>query len=251
MGLELLEGPPISHLFFADDSLLFIRATEEEVDNVLDIFATYEAASGQKLNMEKSEVSFSRNIDPQKREMLQMKLAFKAVDTHEKYLGLPTFVGSSKKWVFQSIRERVLKKLKGWKEGFLSQAGREVLIKAVAQAIPTYTMQCFSIPITILNEMESLCRNFFWGQKKDERRIPWIGWERMYASKREGGLGFRNLCAFNKAMLAKQAWRILTMPDTLVARVLKSKYFPSTHFLKATANPVASYTWKSILSAKD
>lgn len=53
---------PISHLFFfADDSLLFIRATEEEVDNVLDVLSTYEAASGQKLNMEKSEMSYGRN----------------------------------------------------------------------------------------------------------------------------------------------------------------------------------------------
>lgn len=49
-----------------------------------------------------------------------MKLNFKAVDEHDKYLGLPTYVGSSKKQIFQSIQERIMKKLKGWKEGFLS-----------------------------------------------------------------------------------------------------------------------------------
>lgn len=85
--------PPISHLFFADDSLLFIRATENEVENVLDIFSTYEVAFGQKLNMEKSEVSFSRNLELEKRNMLRLKFSFKAVESHEKYLGLPTYIG--------------------------------------------------------------------------------------------------------------------------------------------------------------
>ena len=69
----------ISHLFFADDSLLFTRANEQEVEKVLEILSTYEAASGQKLNMEKSEVSFSRNIEQEKQDLLQMKLSFKAV----------------------------------------------------------------------------------------------------------------------------------------------------------------------------
>ena len=240
----------ISHLFFADDSLLFTRANEEEVDKVLDILSIYEAASGQKLNMEKSEVSFSRNIAPEKQEILQMKLTFKAVEEHEKYLGLPTFVGGSKKRVFQGIRERILKKLKGWKEGFLSQAGREVLIKAVAQAIPTYAMQCFNLPVSLLNEIEKLCRNFFWGQQHNEKKVAWVSWEKICRSKKEGGLGMRNLVVFNKAMLAKQAWRVLKFPHSLMAKVLKNKYFPHTSFMDVRVSPLASYTWKSILSAR-
>ncbi|XP_057247591.1 uncharacterized protein LOC130589950 [Beta vulgaris subsp. vulgaris] len=241
----------ISHLFFADDSLLFTRANEEEVEKILDILGTYEAASGQKLNMEKSQVSFSRNIEQEKQDTLQMKLTFKAVEEHEKYLGLPTYIGSSKKRVFQCIQERVLKKLKGWKESFLSQAGREVLIKAVAQAIPTYAMQCFNIPVSILNEIEKLCRSFFWGQKKEEKKMAWVAWEKMYGSKNEGGLGMRNLVVFNKAMLAKQAWRVLKYPESLMAKVLKNKYFPNTTLMKVKVSPMASFTWKSILSARD
>lgn len=69
-----------------------------------------------------------------------MKLSFKAVEEHDRYLGLPTYIGSSKKKIFQVIQEKVVKKLKGWKEGYLSQAGLEVLIKAIACAIPTYAM---------------------------------------------------------------------------------------------------------------
>ncbi|XP_048493085.1 uncharacterized protein LOC125493648 [Beta vulgaris subsp. vulgaris] len=161
----------ISHLFFADDSLLFTRATNEEVEKVMESLSIYEVASGQKLNMEKFEISFSRNIEQENQELLQRKLTFKAVEKHGKYLGLPTGVSGSKKIVFKHIQDRLLKKLKGCNEGFLSHVGREVLIKAIAQAIPTYVMQYFLIPMRILNEGESMYRNFFWGQKKEERKM--------------------------------------------------------------------------------
>lgn len=80
-------------------------------------------ASGYKLDMDKSEVSFSQNIDPDKKKKLQMKLTFEVIDEHDKYLGLPTYVGSSKKRIFHTIQDRIWKKLKGWKEKYLSQAG--------------------------------------------------------------------------------------------------------------------------------
>ena len=70
---------PISHLLFADDSLLFARATSQEADNILNILSIYEAASGQRLIMEKFEVSFSRNIALEKKDLLLERLSFKAV----------------------------------------------------------------------------------------------------------------------------------------------------------------------------
>ena len=206
---------------------------------------------GKKLNIEKSEVSFSRNIDQEKKQSLQMKLSFKAVDNHESYLGLPTCVTGSKKRVFQYIQDRVLKKIKGWKEGFLSQAGREVLIKAIIQAIPTYAMQCFKIPKSILEAIERLYRGFFWGKKKEERKIAWVAWHKLVEPKTRGGLGMRDLESFNKALLAKQAWRILKFPHSLVAKTLKNKYFPNKSFMETTISPMASFTWRSILSARD
>jgi hypothetical protein len=63
-----------------------------------------------------------------------------------KYLGLPSYIGRSKAQVFVEIKEHMGRKLMGWKEKMLSARGREVLIKAVIQAIPTYTMSCFKLP---------------------------------------------------------------------------------------------------------
>ena len=81
---------------------------------------------------------------------------------HKKYLGLPLIIGKSKVEIFAEIKERVERKLLGWKEKMLSVGGREVLIKAVAQAIPTYTMSCFQIPKSLCDEMEAMMRKFWY-----------------------------------------------------------------------------------------
>lgn len=75
----------------------------------------------------------------------------------------------------------------------LSKTGEEVLIKAVAQVIHTYTMSCFKLPNSLCKELMSMIRNFWWGQKKDERKKVWLNWERMCELKTGGGLGFKQL----------------------------------------------------------
>lgn len=68
-----------------------------------------------------------------------------------------------------------------------------------------------------------------------------------FRSKKEGGLGYKDLHVFNLAMLAKQGWRLLVTPDSLCARVLKAKYFPDTDIFHATPKAGMSYAWRSIL----
>ena len=77
------------------------------------------------------------------------------------------------------------KKLKSWKEKFLSTAGREILIKSVVQAIPTYVMSCFLHPIGLCEHIESMVSKFWWGSKQDERKIHWIKWETLCKEKRK------------------------------------------------------------------
>ena len=93
--------------------------------------------------------------------MIKNTLGVEEIRSYEKYLGLPSFVGKNKKASFNYIKERVWRKLQGWEKQLLSQAGREILIKAVVQTIPTYTMHCFKLPIGLCNELEGLIRRFW------------------------------------------------------------------------------------------
>lgn len=148
------------------------------------------------------------------------------METHTKYLGLPTIIGRSKKSIFAGIVDRVGKKMKDWKEKSLSQAGKEVLIKAVIQAIPSYSMNCFLFPITTCQEIERATSRFFWGSTVEDRKCHWASWDILTSSKSNGGIGFKELHFFNLALLAKQLWTLTQHADSLAYHLLKAKYFP-------------------------
>ena len=129
-------------------------------------------------------------------------------------------------------------------------AGKEVLIKAVVQAIPTHTMSCFLLPKSLCVELNSMVSNFWWGQKNDECKMAWMKWEKLCTPKANGGMGFRDLRAFNLALLAKQGWRLQQESNSLFYKVFKSKYFPDTDFVNAKLGRHPSYAWRSILAAQ-
>ncbi|KAK8368934.1 hypothetical protein V6Z12_A01G077000 [Gossypium hirsutum] len=95
-------------------------------------------------------------------------------------------------------------RIDNWSTRLLSQRGKEVFIKAILQAIPTYTMSCFLLPMTTCYEMEQLMANFWWKKGKGKRGIHWCSWHKLCELKDEGGLGYRNLAKFNLALLIKQ-----------------------------------------------
>ena len=126
----------------------------------------YEKASGQKLNWEKTTSFFSKAISEDIKTQISNYLEVPEVKEYEKYLGLPAVVGRKKKESLNFIKERIWSKLQGWKEKLLSQAGREILLKAVVQAIPTFAMSC-----CLCDEIEALIRKFFWGQRGGKEKF--------------------------------------------------------------------------------
>ena len=243
-------APSVNHLLFVDDCVIFSKATIHDAEAIQEALRVYELFSGQKVNFDKTTLSFSKGVRALRRSEIEQKLGVRVVDVHDRYLGLPTTVGRSKKGITKGVKEKLWKKLQGWKGMILSKAGREVMIKAVAQSLPTYAMSVFKFPSSFCDEIRSLIAQFWWGQKNGERKIHWVAWKKLCRSKGEGGLGFRDMKMFNWALLGKQAWRLVTHYGSLIEQILKAKYYPYSSFMTAELGSNPSYTWRGIWEAR-
>lgn len=173
-GIHLAQGGPrLTHLFFADDSLLFGKGTLENMYQLVSILNAYSKASGQRVNLSKSGLIGGRFMDSRLKSHLAAALNMQLWDNPGKYLGLPADWGRSKTSALHWIKERVDMKMEGWKECLLNQAGKEVLIKAVIQAIPSFAMSMVRFPKNFCDKICSSVAQFWWRSRGKHRGIHW------------------------------------------------------------------------------
>ena len=226
-GIKITKNAPlITHSLFADDSLFFFNGDLNHCVALNDILKNYCRASGQVINYNKSSLVFSKNTPSEFKDQVAAIFGVPITESPGKYLGLPSDWGRSKKQALTWVKDRIQSKMSGWKEKLLSQAGKDVLIKAVIQSMPVYAMSIFKFPDYFCNELNSMVANFWW-KKSSSKGVHWKSWSHVSKNKKDGGLGFRDFRLLNSALLAKQTWRLLSYPDSLCARVLKGIYFPT------------------------
>ncbi|XP_073525323.1 uncharacterized protein [Phyllobates terribilis] len=112
-------------------------------------------------------------------------------------------------------------------------------------------MSCFLLPDNLCLDIEQILCDYWWGNASNSKKTHWLRWKRMCKPKYLDGIGFRDLGMFNFGHLAKQGWRILKDPSSLVARLLKAKYFPRGEFIDAPDGKSPSYTWRSICAGRE
>ncbi|XP_058741052.1 uncharacterized protein LOC131613394 [Vicia villosa] len=138
-----------------------LRENLVEVTNLMNILTTYTEATGQEINLSKSEVFFSRNLSGPTQEDLARLMGVKHVLGTGMYLGLPSMIDRSKKALFSFIKDRIWKRINTWSGRSLSRARKEVMIKSVLQSIPAYIMSVYLISDGVVNDIERML-NSFW-----------------------------------------------------------------------------------------
>lgn len=177
-----------------------------------EILELYCTASEQMVNHAKSAIMFRPDVLQQKRKQICDILVFNEVSKHDKVEVKP---------IGMNVLVVVVKRNIAWGDECLSRAGKEVLVKPVVQAIPTYAMSCFKFRENILKEIQSQVMKFWWCEKWKDTGIDWISWRKLCDTEQLGGLGLKHMKAFNLAMLTKQTWQILSEPDSLLSLVYR------------------------------
>jgi len=179
------QGPAITHLLFADDSLFFMLVNDKSCKTIREILSLYEKVSGQAVNLRKSSISFGSRVKPQVKTRMRRILGIHNEGGQGKYLGLPEEIKKKKAEMFQYIVERVRSKTQGWSKKFLSAGGKEVLLKVVALAVPVYSMNIFKFSQSICEEINGILAKFWWSSGEDKKGMHWFSWKRMSLLKKK------------------------------------------------------------------
>lgn len=217
-------GPKLSNLFFVDDIVLFAEASNDQAQVIHDCLRRFCLASGHKISLPKSRVYFSRNVDRETQGVISRALDIEVTEDLGLYLGMPTLTSSVTKEKFQYICEQIDRKLMGWKTKYLSLAGRITLAKSTLTTMANYPMQVMKLPRSICDEVDKKVRKFIWGGSEAKQGVHLIAWENLQKRYEHGGLSIPSARQANSAFLTKLGWRVLTEPNALWARVLRSKY---------------------------
>jgi hypothetical protein len=155
-------------------------------------------------------------------------------------------VGMDRSDCFKYLVERVQALISGWKEKILSVRGKELLINAVSQAILVFAMTIFNIPENFFKGISDAVSQLWCGVDDDDdhKRMHWVAWCKMGIPKEKGGMGFQDLQTL-KQLCCKKCWRLMHEPDSLCARVLRTRYYPNCNLLKAGQTSGNSFTWNS------
>ena len=222
-------GPNITHLQFADDTLLFAPSDRQSLKNIKMVLILFQLTSGLKINFHKSEILGVHVAESTLRDWAQI-LRCKVGRFPMTYLGLPLGGSTSRVACWEPLLTRMNNKLAAWKSKLLSIGGRLTLIKASLSNLPMYFMSLYPIPKSVIEKIISIQRRFLWNGKPDQKAQALVRWEIVQLPKSLGGLNVGNVLNRNLGLLFKWVWRFFHEQDSLWRQVIQAKYNYSSSF---------------------
>ncbi|RVX03495.1 putative ribonuclease H protein [Vitis vinifera] len=216
-GVEMI----VSHLLFADDTIIFCEARKEQLTALSWILAWFEASSGLRINLAKSVLIPVGEVEEIEEMTVELGCRVGALPTV--YLGLPLGAHHKTISMWYGVEEGMRRRLAQWKDNIYLRAGVSPSLRA---HWPTclFTTCLLSNAQDCCKRLEKLQRDFLWEGGSLERKVHLINWEVVCTQKEKGGLGIRKIDLLNKALLSKWIWRLASEKDNLWKKVIGVKY---------------------------
>ncbi|GJZ92740.1 hypothetical protein Tco_0664805 [Tanacetum coccineum] len=187
-GIPIDSSLTLSHIFFVDDAIFVGKWDSLNIRTIINVLKCLHLASGLKINFHKSK-HIGIVTRPEEVNSAATKIGCSIFTIHFVHLGVKVggVISRIKSW--DDVVAKVSSRLSKWKLKPLSIGGRLTLIKSVLTSIPLYHMYIFKVPSGVLKLLESIRRNFSNGVDKSKRKMAWVSWNKVLASKKYGGLG--------------------------------------------------------------
>ncbi|KAA3475886.1 RNA-directed DNA polymerase (Reverse transcriptase) [Gossypium australe] len=239
-------GPPVSHLFFADDLVIFCKARMDQACYLKSIITLFCEISGHKISARKSNIFFSKNTEDESRNQISQLFGFHEVQNLGKYLGVPLLHDRVTKNTLNFVVDKIRRKLQSWDARKLSIAGRITLAQSVLLSIPSYFMQTMMIPKGVCENIEKIVRHFIWGGTGEKSKMALVGWDKICQPRGRGGLGIRKLNDQNSSFFMKIGFNLTSKTELLWVNVLRSKYGWKEQIPESISRNKCSHLWKSL-----
>ncbi|GKA50750.1 RNA-directed DNA polymerase, eukaryota [Tanacetum coccineum] len=220
-GISINNSLTISHLFYANDAIFVSKWDINNIKTIVNVLNGFFMDLGLKINIHKSKLA-GIGVSKENIDFAANIMGCSTSSPPFNYLGIKVGAPMSRLNSWKDITAKISLRLSEWKLKSLSIGGRYTLLKSVFTSIPIYHMSLFKVPAGNLKEMESLRRNLFNGMDRSEKKMVWIRWEKLLASKKNGGLGISSFFATNHALLFKWMWQFITQGSSLSSNFIKA-----------------------------
>ena len=159
----------ISHLLYADDTILFCDADLHQLLHIRLVLSCFEVVTKLGVNTGKSEMVPVGEVG----NLAQLAdiMCCRVGGLPMSYLGMPLETSFKAQSVWNPILEKIERHLTGWKKLYLSIGGRLTLLKSTLSSLPTFYLSLFTIPVSVAVQIEKLQRNFLWGGMGEENEL--------------------------------------------------------------------------------
>nr|GEV66188.1 RNA-directed DNA polymerase, eukaryota, reverse transcriptase zinc-binding domain protein [Tanacetum cinerariifolium] len=219
-GILINNSLTLSHLLYADDAVFIGKWDKSNLVTIVNVLKCFFLAYGLKINIHKSKL-MGIGIPQEEVNSAASLIGCTTLSALFNYLGVKVGAPSFRNSSWEEVLSKISYLLSKWKLKALFIGGRLTLLTSVLSSMSLYHMSIYKVPMGVLNRMESLRRNSFNGVDNKERKISMIGWKKVLASKKKGGLGVSSFFALNRALLFKWILRFISHDSSLWSRFIK------------------------------